>query len=99
MSSCETFALFEQGLIEDPIDEEEIDEKLRKFISMICRAGNEPETKSGALLSLLATLDYAPDFVNTAKLLAFMHCCEFDLYGVASRQIEMIEEALLAAEA
>jgi hypothetical protein len=99
LSDSESFALYEQGLVEDPIDAEEIEDKLKKFISIICRAGNEPEIKSGALLSLLATLNYAPDFVNTAKLLAFMHCCEFDLYGVVSSQIEMIEETLLAAEA
>ncbi|HEY6803208.1 MAG TPA: hypothetical protein VI306_06480 [Pyrinomonadaceae bacterium] len=99
LSDCESFALFEHGLIEDPLDEEEIDDKLRKLVSMICRAGNEPDIKSAALLTLLATLWYAPDFVNTAKQLAFLHCCEFDLYGVVSRQIEMIEQELMAAEA
>ncbi|HEY6804344.1 MAG TPA: hypothetical protein VI306_12270 [Pyrinomonadaceae bacterium] len=98
-SECESFALFENGLIEDPLDDvEEIDAKLKKLISLICRAGNEPDIKSAALLSLLATLWYAPDFVNTAKHLAFLHCCEVDLYGVVDRQIEMIEQALMASE-
>jgi hypothetical protein len=98
-SECESFALLENGLIEDPLDDvEEVDAKLKKLISLICREGNEPDIKSAALLTLLATLWYAPDFVNTAKHLAFLHCCEVDLYGVVDSQIEMIEQALMAAE-
>ncbi|HEY6804812.1 MAG TPA: hypothetical protein VI306_14655 [Pyrinomonadaceae bacterium] len=96
LSDSESFALYEQGLIEDPIDAEEIEDKLKKLTSLICRAGNEPNIKSAALLSLLATLWYAPDFVKTAKLLALMRCCELDLYGIVDSQIEMIEEQLMA---
>jgi hypothetical protein len=96
LSDSESFALYEQGLIEDSIDAEEIEDKLRKLTSLICRAGNEPNIKSAALLSLLATLWYAPDFVKTARLLALMHCCELDLYGIVDSQIEMIEQELMA---
>ncbi|HEY6803636.1 MAG TPA: hypothetical protein VI306_08660 [Pyrinomonadaceae bacterium] len=96
LSDSESFELYEQGLIEDPIDAEEIEDKLRKLTSLICRAGNEPEIKSAALLSLVATLWYAPDFVKTARLLALMHCCELDLYGIVDSQIEMIEQELMA---
>jgi hypothetical protein len=51
LSDSESFALYEQGLIEDPIDAEEIEDKLRKLTSLICRVGNEPNIKSAALLS------------------------------------------------
>ena len=96
LSDSESFALYEQGLIEDPIDAEEIEDKLKKLTSLICRAGNEPDIKSAALLSLLATLWYAPDFVRMARHLAFLQCCELDLYGIVDSQIEMIEQQLMA---
>jgi hypothetical protein len=52
---------------------------------MICRAGDEPETKSAALLVLMTTLENAAHpkaLVNTSKHLAFAHCSELNLYGM-----------------
>jgi len=52
---------------------------------MICRVGDEPETKSAALLVLMATIENAshPKIVaNKAKHLAFIRCCEFNVHGM-----------------
>ena len=51
-----------------------IDEKIEALVDMICRAGDEPERRSAALLVLMATVENAPHpklLVNAAKHLAF----------------------------
>ena len=76
------------------------EEKMQALIEMICRAGDEPETKSAALLVLLATLENATHpkaLANTAKHLAFTRCGEFNVCGMVDAQIAVLESQLLAA--
>ena len=73
-------------------------EKITALTEMICRAGDEPETKSAALLVLLATLENATQpkaFSNMAKHRAFTRCAELNLYGMVETQIEVFENQLL----
>ena len=66
---------------------------------MICRAGDEPETKSAALLVLMATVEnssHPKALANTAKHLAFSRCSELNLYGMVEAQIAVAEGELLA---
>jgi len=73
-------------------------EKLTALTEMICRAGDEPATKSAALLVLLDTLENATHskaFSNMAKHLAFTRCAELNVYGMVDTQIEVFENQLL----
>ncbi len=57
-------------------------EKIEALTEMICRGGDEPGTKSAALLALMAALENSPNpkaLANTAKHLAFNHCSERNL--------------------
>jgi len=66
---------------------------------MICWAGDEPETKSAALLVLMATFEnsrHPQALANTAKHLAFTRCSEFNLCGMVDAQIAVLEVELLA---
>jgi len=66
---------------------------------MICRAGDEPATKSAALLVLMATLEnptHPRALANTAKHFAFTRCGELNLYGMVDAQIAILEGELLA---
>jgi hypothetical protein len=75
------------------------EEKIATLARIICRAGDEPQTKSAALLVLLATVENAeaPKAVaNTAKHLVFTRCGESNVYDLVDAQIAMVEEKLLA---
>jgi hypothetical protein len=66
-----------------------IDERLEALTGLICRPGNEPDTKSGALLLLMSTIQDSncpKELANTAKLLAFMRCCELNLCGMVANK-------------
>ena len=74
-------------------------EKVEALSEIICRPGDEPETKSAALLVLMATLENAQHskvLANTAKHAAFAHCAELNLYGMVDAQIALLEGELLA---
>ncbi len=74
-------------------------EKIEALAEMICRAGDEPATKSAALLVLMATLENAAHpkaLANTAKHFAFTRCGELNLYGMVDAQIAVLEGELLA---
>ena len=76
-------------------------EKIEALIEMICRAGDEPATKSAALLVLMATLENATHpkaLSNLAKHLAFTRCCELNTYGMVEAQIEVLERELFAEQ-
>lgn len=76
--------------------------KIKALTEMICRAGDEPETKAAALLVLMATIENASHpkaLANTAKHLAFTHCGELNLYGMVEAQIAVAEGELLASSA
>jgi hypothetical protein len=73
--------------------------KIEALTEIICRAGDEPETKSAALLVLMAALEDAAHpkaLANTAKHFAFTRCGELDLYGMVDAQIAALEAELLA---
>jgi hypothetical protein len=73
------------------------EEKIEALTEMICRAGDEPETKSAALLVLMATLENAMHpkaLANTAKHLAFTRCSELNFGGMVDAQIVILEGEL-----
>ena len=75
------------------------EEKIEALAEIICRAGDEPETKSAALLVLMATLENATHpkaLANTAKHFAFRHCGELNVCGMVDAQIAVLERELLA---
>jgi hypothetical protein len=85
-----------------PKDEDELDgKKLQALTRLLCRAGDEPEIKSTALLVLMSTLENATHpkaLANTVKHLAFNCCSELNLHGVVDAQVSVLEAELLAEE-
>ena len=74
-------------------------EKVEALAEMICRPGDQPETKSAALLVLMATIEnstHPKALANTAKHLAFTRCGELNLYGMVEAQVATVEHELLA---
>jgi hypothetical protein len=75
------------------------EEKIDALAEIICRAGDEPETKSAALLVLMATLENAlhpKALANAAKHFAFSRCGELNVCGLVDSQIAVLESELLA---
>jgi hypothetical protein len=80
-------------------DHDSNDEKVEALVDMICRGGDEPETKSAALLLLMATIENSTRpkaLANMAKHLAFARCGELNLYGIFEAQVATIERELFA---
>lgn len=74
-------------------------EKIEALADIICRAGDEPEMKSAALLVLMGMLENATHpkaLANAAKHFAFTRCGELNLCGMVDAQITAIESELLA---
>ena len=74
------------------------EEKIAALAEMICRDGDEPATKSAALLVLMATLENATHpkaLANTAKHLAFTRCGELNFCNMVDAQIAVVESELL----
>ena len=74
------------------------EEKITALAELICRAGDEAETKSAALLVLMSTLENASHpkaLANLAKHFAFTRCGEFNLNGMVEAQIAVLESELL----
>jgi len=92
-------SIMENLPITDEISDDESDEeKIEALAEILCRAGDEPETKSAALLVLMATLENAAHpkaLANTAKHLAFARCGELNLNGMVDAQVAMLECKLL----
>jgi hypothetical protein len=83
----------------DTNDRDASNEKVEALAQMLCRAGDEPETKSAALLVLMATTEnskHPKALANTAKHLAFTRCGELNLYGMVEEQVAAVEHELLA---
>lgn len=79
------------------IEQDSSQEKIKALAEMICRPGDEPETKSAALLLLMATLENSPHpkaLANTAKHFAFTYCGESNLCGMLEAQIPVLEDRL-----
>jgi len=78
---------------------ESSEEKIEALAEILCRAGDEPETKSAALLVLMATVEnsaHPKAVLNLAKHLAFTRCGELNSYGIVDAQIATLEGELLA---
>ena len=91
----------ELALEETPqtLDDGSKEEKIEALTEMICRAGDEPEIKSAALLVLMATVEnseHPKALANTAKHLAFSRCAELNVYGMVDAQIAVAEVELLS---
>jgi hypothetical protein len=83
----------------EPNEDDSNEEKIEALTEMICRVGDEPETKAAALLVLMATIEnssHPKALANTAKHLAFTRCGELNLYGMVDAQIALAEGELLA---
>ena len=73
------------------------EEKIAALAEMICRDGDEPATKSAALLVLMAALENAahPKAVaNAAKHAAFARCGELDVNDMVESQVAVLERDL-----
>lgn len=85
---------------DDSIADHSIEAKIQTLTNLICRAGNEPETKSAALLVLLSTLEnrrgHPKSLTNIAKHLAFTRCCELNFPALLDIQVAILERELLA---
>jgi len=76
-------------------NEDSNEEKIEALTAMICRAGDEPETKAAALLVLMATVEnstHPKAIANAAKHHAFARCGELNLYGMVEAQIGVVED-------
>lgn len=74
------------------------EEKIQALSDLICRAGDEPETKSAALLILMSMLEnstHPKALANTVKHFAFTQCGELNLCGMVEAQIVVLENELL----
>lgn len=74
-------------------------EKVEALAEMICRAGDEPDTKSAALLALMAAFEnssHPKALANTAKHLAFNHCADRNLCGMVDAETRVLEAELFA---
>jgi hypothetical protein len=84
----------------DTSEHQSSDQKVEALVEMICRAGDEPETKSAALFVLMATIEnftHPKALANTAKHLALTRCGELNLYGMVESQVALVERELFAA--
>ena len=82
-------------------DADSNEDKIEALADMICRAGDEAETKSAALLVLMSTLEnstHPKALANTAKHIAFTRCGELNVNGMVDAQIAVLEGELLAGE-
>ncbi|HKV34810.1 MAG TPA: hypothetical protein VJP89_10825 [Pyrinomonadaceae bacterium] len=74
-------------------------DKIEALAEMICRGGDEPDTKSAALLVLMAALENSPHpkaLANTAKHYAFNQCAERNLCGMVEAEARVLEDQLFA---
>jgi hypothetical protein len=81
----------------DTLEQDLSDKRVRALADIICRDGNEPETKSAALLVLMSSIEdsaYPKSLANTAKHLAFARCGELNLYGMVEAQVAIVEHEL-----
>ena len=79
-------------------EDDSCEEKIEALAELICRAGDEPETKSAALLVLMAAVENAmfpKVLANAAKHFAFTRCGELNVFGMIDAQIGVVESELL----
>ena len=76
-----------------------IEEKVETLADIICTYGDDPATRSAALLVLIAAIESSPHpkaLANVAKSLAFTRCGELNVCGMVESQIAVFEADLLA---
>ena len=76
-----------------------IEEKIEAMSDLICRAGDEPETKAAALLILMSTIESSTQpkaLAKTVKHFAFARCGELNLCGMVETQVAVLENELSA---
>ena len=81
-----------------PTEEDSPEEKLERLAEMICDAGDQPETRSAALLVLMSMLENSTNpkvLANHIKHVAFSRCAGLNCYGMVDAQIAAIEDELL----
>jgi hypothetical protein len=97
--ACETlFDTVDFSQTPDTSEDHSSNEKIVALVEMICRAGDEPEKKSAALLVLMTTIENSTHpkvLANTAKHRAFIRCGELNLLGVVETQVATFEHELL----
>ena len=87
-----------QAMNDDDIEAE----KVEALADLIYRGGDEPDTKSAALLVLMAAFEnsaHPKALANTAKHLAFNHCAERNLCGMVDAETRILEADLFAGRA
>lgn len=72
------------------------DEKIEALAAMICRADEESAAALLVLMAMIENASHPKALANAAKHLAFMHCGEFNVYGMIDAQIAALEAELLA---
>lgn len=75
--------------------------KIDILAELICRPGDDPATKSAALLVLMATLENSVEsnaLANRAKHFAFTRCTELNLDCIVDMQAAMLDTELFAVE-
>ncbi len=73
--------------------------KIEALTEMICRAGDEPETKAAALFVLMAMVEnsaHPKALANAAKHFAFIRCAQMNPYKMVDAQVDMMERELFA---
>jgi hypothetical protein len=76
-------------------------DKIEALAEMICRGDDEPDTKSAALLVLMAALEeslHPKALANTAKHYAFNRCAERNLCGMVEAETRVLEAQLFAGK-
>jgi len=76
-----------------------IEEKVEALADIICLYGDDPGTRSAALLVLIAAIQnstHPRELANVAKQLAFTRCGEMNVCGMVESQIAVFECELFA---
>ena len=80
-------------------EDESPGDKIEILVDMICRPGDEPDTKSAALLVLISTFERSMEpvgLLNRAKHLVFAHYDDVTVDDMMDAQIATVEAELFA---
>jgi len=81
-------------------DEISGEDKLERLAEIICQPGDKTESRAGALLVLMSTLENSTQpkvLANHVKHIAFTRCGELNCYGMVDAQIAALESELLTS--
>jgi hypothetical protein len=80
------------------IEDDSSEEKIEALAGILCRSGDDPESRAAALFVLMGTLEHSHDpkvLANAAKHYAFTRCGELNVFGIVDSQIAIVESQLL----